>query len=1276
MATLTVNGTSVTVDDSFLKLPKDKQEATINEIAAKVAAQKGKGGVNEAPPQSQSKIDPDTLQYDKRWLDSARQWYKFNTGKDFTGTNAELADEGMSSMRWFNNNTVSMTKTAANLRTASPETKQAFLYLMDTFDQTDWTWGGVAGAAGMQLVDPANFATGAAAFFTGGAAVPAEQAAIQATKMGIRQMIKAGVKAGVRAGAENAVISGVQNTIQQEARVEAGGQDSIDFGEVGKATAVGFGGGLVLGGAIGTGSAAIAARKAGKVATEAGDAAARGIIQEADTAAADVARDIAKDNTPSNFTSEVPHSAPDAYTSVSPNEAPLGSVSHSVDDLSARADTPLVKEGDPLITSPDEAPRIDTPSEGANIGDQIIEAVKKVSDPEGGIFHTSKDALSEASVRAVELLKNLGINSVRDVTEALRRVGLNDSQTQVLKNAVMEAGHALTVEIPAKLGTELTDHQVAALADVQHIIAKLDEHFAANSARDLGNRADNTILTKDNKALGLTVPDVLAELKLDNTPENVRHALGVVGERVKAVQEQIQKASAVRKLETQISQAFAAGDHEAAARLGSERSALIKASEKAAIDSLPFSTRMKNALRRSADMAATWVQSVLLGTDSFIRNVIPSVVKTIYKPFLNAVSKGFGEAARAEMAMTYHSLWRVKGEAARAAIAYWRYSQDAMSHNPNKFLENQNAIPGRVGSIPIHNIVTFFPRAMGAVDQFFRSAHYRSFIEGQAVADAISKAKSLGIKGAERDRLIAKNVQDALKNSFDTHVDSVHTVDFLREQGVRRGYTGEALDKWIAAELEKNADLFRHASNQTGLDYVNDLLFSRTLSGDGWVSSLVKGYQSHIQSNPFAKILLNPYFLTPVRVFEEGLRMTPLVQLITPHFIADLRGLRGADRQARAVGEMMMGQALTMSVFYKYAAGEITGAGPQDPKERKAWLAAGNKPYTIKMGDSEYAYRSLDPFSTPFKIIVNALDRYRSLEAADARGEFNSSETVAAFGNEINKGSIDKVMATIGVGTLAVGQAINDTGMLEGFAQIVEAGQAIMNPQDNEDPMLKLVMDKAKVFVPRMISKTNTVEGDGITRTPRTFDQYLIAMTNPASEQLPAQYDAMGVRRTNGLGVWSLFGVDKITQSAEDKSITPQQRDIAKTLQDITISTGKDFSLPVNPSFEGLTFGKDLRTIYVPGTGKTMYDRYGEIYRSLPVAEKLSAVIAQGGTIGTKEQDGELTMRVTAVVTAYRQKAFAQLFQEVTGIKEKYQESLRRKQADFFGAHETELKPY
>lgn len=56
MATLTVNGTKVTVDDSFLSLPRDQQEATVNEIASQL-------GVSSPAAQAAPTAKPGSREY-------------------------------------------------------------------------------------------------------------------------------------------------------------------------------------------------------------------------------------------------------------------------------------------------------------------------------------------------------------------------------------------------------------------------------------------------------------------------------------------------------------------------------------------------------------------------------------------------------------------------------------------------------------------------------------------------------------------------------------------------------------------------------------------------------------------------------------------------------------------------------------------------------------------------------------------------------------------------------------------------------------------------------------------------------------------------------------------------------------------------------------------------------------------------------------------------------------------------------------------------------------
>lgn len=95
MATLTVNGRKVKVDDSFLSLPPDQQEATVNEIAASLGASSPAGGTATPPPS----LKPGSKEYALWARDQAIAGNKLPQvsqappGPQFTGPNQDIGSK-------------------------------------------------------------------------------------------------------------------------------------------------------------------------------------------------------------------------------------------------------------------------------------------------------------------------------------------------------------------------------------------------------------------------------------------------------------------------------------------------------------------------------------------------------------------------------------------------------------------------------------------------------------------------------------------------------------------------------------------------------------------------------------------------------------------------------------------------------------------------------------------------------------------------------------------------------------------------------------------------------------------------------------------------------------------------------------------------------------------------------------------------------------------------------------------------------------------------------
>lgn len=110
---------------------------------------------------------------------------------------------------------------------------------------------------------------------------------------------------------------------------------------------------------------------------------------------------------------------------------------------------------------------------------------------------------------------------------------------------------------------------------------------------------------------------------------------------------------------------------------------------------------------------------------------------------------------------------------------------------------------------------------------------------------------------------------------------------------------------------------------------------------------------------PWLNIVI-PFVRTPLAVLERAWKGSPL-GLTTRSVWRDIR--EGGAAQEAAIGKMMTGTQIMIGAGLLAQAGYLTGSGPDDDKERAAWLAAGNQPYSVRLGNTWYGINRLDPFA-------------------------------------------------------------------------------------------------------------------------------------------------------------------------------------------------------------------------------------------------------------------------------------------------------------------------
>ncbi len=79
----------------------------------------------------------------------------------------------------------------------------------------------------------------------------------------------------------------------------------------------------------------------------------------------------------------------------------------------------------------------------------------------------------------------------------------------------------------------------------------------------------------------------------------------------------------------------------------------------------------------------------------------------------------------------------------------------------------------------------------------------------------------------------------------------------------------------------------------------------------------------------------------------------------------------GGERRDLAIARATIGTGMGMLIYEAALQGHITGSAPSDPAKARLLYADGWKPYSIRIGDTYYSYRRLDPFSTTLGVAAD-----------------------------------------------------------------------------------------------------------------------------------------------------------------------------------------------------------------------------------------------------------------------------------------------------------------
>lgn len=1199
-----------------------------------------------APAIPQEPRTEDFLRADPDWQAASAIVFEMAKGYAPEGTPEEIAEFGLDEIGWFNTNLASMGMQSATILQATDEQKKAFLYLMDNSEGLAWSLEGVGRLARGIATDPSTY-VGISSFGVGSVAAQSGKAM---SREGLKLALKTAINMGTRAAIDGAVYGATAEIGRENIRVQGGAQESIDVGKVAQSAGIGAAAGFVLGGAVGAGTQAVATRTANKAIGEAEALFGTGPAANAEPVAPGAA--LAVDPVAPKVSDLGPAANDIAPAPVQPGLPQNSNIlpEPALAPRTVETAAPLPENMAPANDAPSvrSDPNLTGPAKGVETHlNSVIDSIKALA-PDGAIRVVdgtqSMKALAAATKGISTMLEAATkVGQGRNLGDVLMQTGITASQLQVLKNSSQQANDTLLREIVTITKAAKTADRKASVALRKQVdeleaarasIQRLDTELSTQSGRDLRMRQEGLNAAE---VRGLSVKQLMEEGDLSRTgAENA--LLFHVAQRENMLQNKV----ALAALDQRLKIATEAKDFTAIQQLNAERKTILgKVDDQKAPDGSPAGRIYQKFNRVLTGLTEIMISNVF-SPSTVIINMVPTYAKILTKPLANHLSTGILDGASLRgMLASYSALHSMTGSAFKAGLLAFKYEKSLLLHNSERVFMDTSTIPKRFGG----GIVRFLPRLLNATDEFMSQIAYRSYGVGTATANAVSDAATQGLTGRQADSFIKKAVKEATDRLYSTNPEGdEHIIDMLMDQAQSRGLSGTKANLWVRNELNKNSDLLRQAQSQAGRDYTKDLLFKREFSGKGpgvkgVASKLAKEYEQFVQANPLMKIVGQLFFRTPIRVFEEGLRITPGLNLITPGYMSDLVGKNGPARQTRAQGEAMLAYGVYGSIMSLYATGAITGGGPQDYKQRRQGENTDNyEPYTITMPNGDkWSYRNLDPIATPLKIIVNAMDRIRVLEYRERQGEM------------ADQSEMDKAMAYASAGVGAIAQSIRDASLTQGIDNVWSFFEGFNDPRSGNagDQGIKALGGFLAMGVPSTWTKGRLeFGGEAFQNDPITLEQILRAKINPQDPLVPRQYTAMGTPRTLANPEAGLYIFNPSRPDERERGKSDAERAIEQDLWVIAQAADTDFTAPYRSEF--LPAVSDLRKVNTKDGKETYYDRWQRYIHESALIPALTTIASSELPYGTPGNSPRADA-VNNALNAFRKAAIVRLVREEVG---------------------------
>lgn len=269
--------------------------------------------------------------------------------------------------------------------------------------------------------------------------------------------------------------------------------------------------------------------------------------------------------------------------------------------------------------------------------------------------------------------------------------------------------------------------------------------------------------------------------------------------------------------------------------------------------------------------------------------------------------------------------------------------------------------------------------------------------------------------------------------------------------------------------------------------------------------------QMMVKGTPLEFIL--PFIKTPANLLKWAAEYVPGVNLLMSSVRADLSGKNGAAARDLAAARMLIGGVVATVVFDAVENDVITGGGLSDPEKRRAKVAAGWQPYSIKIGDTYYSYQRIDPVA---RLLATAAD---AAEIYAAAGENDKLNLAGAITSAVGNATISQTYLS---GLSSAVNAITDPNRYGGrwldryaaslVPSIVGQTAAEIDPNAREvNSILDAIQSRIPFWREQLLPVRNPLTGNPVEGKDRVFPFAPITATDASADKVLSEAMRLGV---------------------------------------------------------------------------------------------------------------------------------------------------------------------